>query len=164
MKTLIIVRHAKSSWGNSGLDDFDRPLNERGKKDAPEMAKRLKKTGILPDLWLSSPAKRAISTARKFAKEFNTDPKQIEKVKKLYHAYEFQIQEIVQAIPKKTNVAILFGHNPGLTFFVNEISNLRTDNIPTCGVVILEISSWDKIGKEDAKLVHFDYPKNTVNK
>lgn len=164
MKTLIIVRHAKSSWDDGSMDDFDRPLNERGKKDAPEMAGRLKKTGINPDLWLSSPAKRAISTARKFAKVFDRDPKSIEKLKKLYHAYEFQIQETVSAISKKTDTVILFGHNPGLTYFVNEISNLRTDNIPTCGIVVLQISAWDKIGKEDAKMILYDFPKNTGKK
>lgn len=160
MKTLVIIRHAKSSWDDPMLSDLDRPLNERGKEDAPEMAKRLQRTKILPDIWLSSPAKRAYSTARRFAKVFDREETSIQKVDELYHASEFVLLKAVHSIPPRHTVALLFGHNPGLTDFVNQISNLRTDNIPTCGVVMLLLSSWKKAGTEQAELLLYDYPKN----
>ena len=86
MKTLIVVRHAKSSWDFSGIDDIDRPLNDRGKKDAPEMAKRLKERNIKVDLFVSSPAKRAKKTAKYFAEEFDVNKKDIVLIDKLYEA------------------------------------------------------------------------------
>ena len=160
MKRLVIIRHAKSSWANALLEDFDRPLNERGKKDAPLMARRLKEKKLEPDLMLTSPAKRAQSTCKKFAKVFDADKKKIKKEPKLYLASENIILKIGKELSEEYNVVFLFGHNPGLTNFVNYTSNLEIDNIPTTGVVILEVSSWKKLGKEKARAVYFDYPGN----
>lgn len=160
MKRLVIIRHAKSSWGNALLEDFDRPLNERGKKDAPLMAKRLKEKKVLPDVMITSPAKRANSTCKKFAKIFEVDKKNIWKEPKLYHASENVILKLAKEIDEKYNVVFIFGHNPGLTNFVNYTSNLEIDNIPTCGIAVLEVSNWKKLGKEKAKAVYFDYPSN----
>ena len=95
MKTLILVRHAKSSWEEAGIDDFDRPLNERGKHDAPVMAKRLKNKNIDVDIFISSPAKRALRTAKYFTEEFDVDKKEIEQVSKLKGgATEFRIRKL----------------------------------------------------------------------
>jgi phosphohistidine phosphatase len=160
MKTLVIIRHAKSSWDNPLLSDFDRPLNDRGKEDAPEMAKRLQRTKITPGIWLSSNAKRAYSTAKRFADVFGVDHSEIQQLDELYHASDSRLLETVHSIPAKHDVAFLFGHNPGLTDFVNQVSNLRTDNIPTCGVVVLQLPSWKKAGHEPAELLLYDYPKN----
>jgi phosphohistidine phosphatase len=160
VKRLVIIRHAKSSWSNALIEDFDRPLNERGKKDAPLMAKRLKEKKIIPDLLITSPAKRANSTCKKFAKVFNVDKKKIRKDPKLYHASESVILKIAKELDEKFNVVFIVGHNPGLTEFVNIASNLEIDNIPTAGVTVLEISSWKKFGKEKSKAVYFDYPAN----
>jgi phosphohistidine phosphatase len=160
VKRLVIIRHAKSSWGNALLEDFDRPLNERGKKDAPLMAKRFKEKKILPDLMITSPAKRANSTCKKFAKIFEVDKKNIWKEPKLYHASENVILKLTKEIDEQNNVVFIFGHNPGLTNFVNYASNLEIDNIPTTGIVVLEVSNWKKLGKEKAKAVYFDYPSN----
>ena len=161
VKRLVIIRHAKSSWSNALIDDFDRPLNDRGKEDAPLMAKKLKDKKVVPDVMITSPAKRAKSTCKRFAKVFDIDKKQIVKEPKLYHAAESTIGKICSEIDEKVNVAFVFGHNPGLTNFVTYSSNLEIDNIPTCGVVVLEISSWKKLGKEKARAVYFDYPSNT---
>ncbi len=160
VKRLVIIRHAKSSWSNALLEDFDRPLNERGKKDAPIMAKRLKEKKITPDLLITSPAKRAISTCKKFAKVFDIEKKLIHKEPKLYHASESTLLKIAKEIDDKYKVVFMFGHNPGLTEFVNIASNLEIDNIPTTGVTVLEISSWKKFGKEKSRAIYFDYPSN----
>src|SRR5690349_23982939 len=101
MKTLLLVRHAKSSWDAAGLDDFDRPLNERGKKDAPEMAKRIKDRNIHPDLFLSSPAKRAHKTAKLFAEEFGISKSEISLKEKLYGASITAFLETLNQVEEK---------------------------------------------------------------
>ncbi len=160
LKRLVIIRHAKSSWANALLDDFDRPLNERGKTDAPLMAKKLKEKKVVPELIITSPAKRANATAKRFAKVFDLNKKHIWKEPKLYLATETTLLKIAKQIDEKYNVVFMVGHNPGITNFVNYSSNLEIDNVPTCGVTVLEVSSWNKLGKEKAKAVYFDYPSN----
>jgi|SRR5688572_4897435 len=160
MKRLVIIRHAKSSWANALLDDFDRPLNERGKADAPMMARQLLDKKLTPDQVITSPAKRAHATAKRFAKVFEISKKEIQKEPKLYHASENSILKICRDIPDELNCVFVVGHNPGLTYFVNYVSNLEIDNIPTAGVVVMEISDWKKLGKEKARAIFFDYPAN----
>ena len=160
MKTLVIIRHAKSSWDHPDLEDFDRPLNERGKRDAPEMARRLALRGLHPDLLLSSPARRAYSTAKRFADAFHYPKERIRKADALYHASAGQLLRALHELDEQLETVLLFGHNPGLTELVNEISNLHTDNIPTCGVVVLQLTQWKLAGKEEARLLAYDYPKN----
>jgi phosphohistidine phosphatase len=163
VKTLYIVRHAKSSWSDPLADDFDRPLNERGKRDAPKMGKRLKEKGILPTLMITSPAKRARSTARKIAEEIKYKKDDIKEERKLYHAEEDVILEVIRKIKDKHNVVMLFGHNPGLTNFVNSLQDKEfdIDNVPTCGIVAfqLKIDSWNDISWGKGTMVFFDYPK-----
>jgi phosphohistidine phosphatase len=164
MKKLYLVRHAKSSWDNITMDDFDRPLNDRGEKDAPHMAKLLKHRDITPDRMITSTANRALSTCRAFAKVFDFDKKKIIAEKKLYHASSDTILKVLESLPEhkdKEDVVFLFGHNPGITEFANELLNIAIDNIPTCGIVeaTLAIDQWNDISFGCGKLVSFDYPK-----
>jgi phosphohistidine phosphatase len=165
MKRLLIVRHAKSSWTNPLIADFDRPLNKRGEKDAPRMARRLKERKIIPNLVITSPATRAVSTCKEFCEELGYPIERIQSEKKLYHASEKEILSILQLIkdhPKdKEEIVILFGHNPGLTEFANSLLNEDIENIPTCGIIScsLDINSWKELNWESGKLEFFDYPK-----
>lgn len=164
MKLLTLVRHAKSSWDTAGMDDFDRPLNERGKKDAPEMAKRLKEKGIKIDTFLSSPAKRAFKTAKCFAEEYNYEKKNIVLIDALYHASVTAFLEIVQKIEDQHNSVIIFSHNPGITEFVNTLSSVRLDNMPTCGIFAVQcnVDKWSEFLKNEKQFLFFDYPKNPL--
>src|SRR5690349_21699881 len=137
MKTLYIIRHAKSNWDNPEVSDYDRPLNERGKRDAPRMGKRLKEKNIRPELLLSSPAKRAFSTAKRIARVLQYATEKIKTDKRLYHADEETLLSVIQGIKDKHDVVMLFSHNPGVTDFVNSLMDdeMDIDNIPTCGVV-----------------------------
>jgi phosphohistidine phosphatase len=163
MKTLYVVRHAKSSWDNTGLADFERPLNERGKVDAPRMGKRLKERDVHPNLLLSSPAKRALATAKRIAEVLNYPKKNIHTEEKLFHAGTDEIIAVLRSVSDKNEVVMLFGHNPGLTELVNEIGeHVNIDNIPTCGVVALRfhINVWSQLGSVRGELLFFDYPKS----
>jgi len=164
MKKLYLVRHAKSSWDNVEMDDFDRPLNDRGEKDAPHMAKLLKHRDVVPDRMITSPANRAFSTCRAFAKVFDFDKKKIITDQKLYHASPDTILMVLKSLPEhkdKEDVVLLFGHNPGITEFANELMDVAIDNIPTCGIVeaTLDIEKWKDISFGYAKMDSFDYPK-----
>lgn len=164
MKNLYVVRHAKSSWDDSSLSDFDRPLNERGKADAPRMGKRLKDKEITPDYLLSSPAKRAYSTAKRIAEALKFPKDNIKTDRKLYHADEEEILDLVRGIPDKYNSVFIFGHNPGLTDFVNTMIHDRKafiDNVPTCGIAAFNIpvDSWKKLEFGLGELIFFDFPK-----
>ena len=162
MKTLYIVRHAKSSWDDPSLADFDRPLNSRGRRDAPRMGKRLKEQNILPDLIFSSPAKRALSTAKRIAEELGYSKHAIETNEDLYHASEEEILSVLQGFSDKHSAVLMVGHNPGLTDFVNALMNLNIFNIPTCGIATcsLDVSSWKEIEFGKGINVFYDFPKS----
>jgi phosphohistidine phosphatase len=166
VKRLYIVRHAKSSWEDPMLDDFSRPLNDRGKRDAPKMGKRLKEKKIMPDLLLSSPARRALATCKRIAEVIGYDEDKIKTERNLYHASETQMLEVVQSLKDKHAVVMIFGHNPGLTTFVNELGNQHFDNVPTCGVAAydFEVANWKDVNFAKGKLLFFDYPKNENKK
>ena len=163
-KTLVLVRHAKSSWDVPGIADFDRTLNERGKNDAPEMAKRTKAKGIKLDVFLSSPAKRAHKTAKYFAEEFNIGMTDIDLIDKLYEASVTAFLEVVSTIDERHNAAIIFSHNPGITEFVNTLAKVHVDNVPTCGVfaVRADAEKWEDFLKAEKHFLFFDYPKNPL--
>ncbi len=164
MKTLILVRHAKSSWDAVGMDDFDRPLNERGKTDGPVMAKRLKDKKIEINVLISSPAKRAHKTAKYFAAEFDFGKKEIQLIDKLYGASVAAFLEVVTAINDKHKTAIIFSHNPGITEFANTLTCVHIDNMPTCGIFALQANTgkWADFLKSEKSFVFFDYPKNLL--
>jgi phosphohistidine phosphatase len=165
MKTLLLVRHAKSSWDQIGVSDFDRPLNERGKKDAPLMAKRVKERGVKLDHLISSPAKRAIRTARFFAKEFDFKKKDIELIEGLYGATRSEFLKAVAAINNKYDTVALFSHNPGITDFASSLTNIRVDDMPTCAVFALrvETDNWKDFPDAQKNFLFFDYPKNSLD-
>jgi phosphohistidine phosphatase len=160
MKTLYLVRHAKSSW-DYDLDDFDRPLNKRGEFDAPLMGKIMHEKGVLPDYMLSSPASRAIKTATVFAEQLKYQ-KQVGTLHNLYHASAANLLQAVKNTKHDIQQLMLFGHNPGLTSFANQLTTDTVDNIPTCGIyaITFEANSWSEIALKKGKLLFFDYPKN----
>lgn len=164
MKTLVLVRHAKSSWANEGQEDFDRPLNERGKKDAPEMAKKVMAKMPALDLFVSSTAKRAHKTAKLFAEVFEKSKEDILLFDTLYHAAPATIYQTVAGLPDTGASAILFAHNPGITEFANMLANVRVDDMPTCSVfaVAADVVHWKDFMAAEKKFLFFDYPKNPL--
>jgi phosphohistidine phosphatase len=161
VKTLLVVRHAKSSW-EFGIADFDRPLNERGKKDAPEMARRLLNKKINIDAFVSSPANRAKQTAELFCTTYNRNPTEIIFDETLYHSPAKDLFAAVENIHNKFSSVAIFSHNTGLTNFVNQlVSNVMIDNVPTCGIfaVTIAIDDWKDFGNAKRELLFFDYPK-----
>jgi phosphohistidine phosphatase len=161
MKTLVIVRHAKSSWEDLSLSDHQRPLNKRGKKDAPLMGARLAQWGPPVDRVISSSAVRALTTAEIITREMGLPWDEIQIEDGLYHAGEDDMLELIQEQEEYIDGLMLFGHNPGLTYLVNDLSDLDLDNLPTCGVVVLQfdVESWLDIGEEVAVSAEIDYPK-----
>jgi len=161
MKKLYIIRHAKSSWDDESLNDFDRPLNKRGKANAPMMGGRLKKNGVMPDIIISSPAKRAKSTAEIIAKEIGYE-KKVHFDENIYESSVDELSKILKSIDDKNNIVFLVGHNPELNMLVDNYVKFY-ENIPTCGVVEIgfECDKWADIGPKNAKLLSFDYPKKS---
>jgi phosphohistidine phosphatase len=161
MKTLYLTRHAKSSWDNPDLRDFERPLNNRGKRDAPFMGKLMKEKYRIPDLMISSPAVRAFVTAKTFAEEFDYPVDNIQTSQEIYDEGPTGILALINKIDKKYDTAMLFGHNPALTSLCNYLSNSNIDNIPTCAVVAIEFDyeSWEYITHGSGRVKFFEYPK-----
>jgi phosphohistidine phosphatase len=162
MKTLYLVRHAKSSWSNMALPDFERPLNERGRKDAPAMAVRLKEKKIHVDHMISSPAVRALTTCREFCRIWGLAENEYSTEKKMYHATADTLLETIRYLEDHHRAVMLFGHNPGITQFANLLYNTTIENIPTTGIVAgqLNITSWEECVPGCGKLIFFDYPRN----
>lgn len=161
MKTLFINRHAKSSWKDNNLNDFDRPLTKRGHLAAPFMAKQLKEKGEEFDLILTSPANRAFTTAQYFAKEYDYDHKFIEEAHSIYLADHGTILTIIDNMPNEFNRVMIFGHNPGLTNLANVLTGETLGNIPTAGTVKInfDVDSWEEVTPGSGTLEFFDYPK-----
>ena len=160
MKTLYLARHAKSYWKDQSIPDFDRPLNSRGKRDAPFMGEVLKDKKVKPDLIISSPAKRTKKTALEIAAKLNYPEKKILYNEELYEASSNTIIKVLNKIDEKYNSVMIFAHNPGLTLLNNHISNNYIDNIPTCGIVALQLDKkWTELSKNTCKFLYFEYPK-----
>ncbi|WP_353661262.1 histidine phosphatase family protein [Hydrogenimonas sp. SS33] len=161
MKELFILRHAKSSWDDPALADFDRPLNHRGKEDAPLMGEHLKKLGIKPDLIVSSPAKRAKKTAKIVAEKIGYDVARIEWRDGIYEASPQSLLYLVCQLPDDAKRVMIVGHNPGLTMLANLLGDVAIDNIPTAGIVgiAFDAKSWDDACRMKGHTVLFDYPK-----
>ncbi len=158
MKTLYFVRHAKSSWKNPRLEDFDRPLNGRGKRDAPFMAKRLKRFKVKPDLILSSPALRAKKTAQAIAKSLDL---KVTYEPRLYEASVETYLQILQELDDLLEKVIIVGHNPEITQTCEILSDTILGNIPTCGIVGIEcdVQSFKELEEGSGRVLFFDYPK-----
>lgn len=161
MKTLLLIRHAKSSWATPGLEDFKRPLNNRGKEDAPVMAERLLKRKIRINAFISSPAKRAHKTANRFLKAYGLKKEDIILAENLYHAGQEDFLEVIKSAKNKWDTIAIFSHNPGITTFASSLTDIRIDNMPTCAVFAVQVNTDDWSGFEEASksFLFFDYPK-----
>jgi phosphohistidine phosphatase len=162
LKRITLLRHAKSSWDEPGLSDFDRPLNPRGRNDAPEMGRRLMARGQTPDLLITSPARRAMSTARMAAREMGYPEERIIPESSLYHASAGSIFSVVNSLESLADHLMLVGHNPGFTDFANHLSTARIDNMPTAALfcVDFDVDDWGAVRAADGAFVYFDFPKN----
>ncbi|MGG9970932.1 SixA phosphatase family protein [Ferruginibacter sp. SUN002] len=162
MKTILLIRHAKSDQSFFG-NDFERPLNERGKNDVPIMAQRLLDKKINIDLFVASPAKRAKKTAELFCSNLNIKPEDICFVSKLYHASPETLHEVIFELEDNHNTVAIVTHNPGITYFVNEISGSSIiSNMPTCGIFTANVhcDKWTDFTKAKKEFLFYDYPKN----
>jgi phosphohistidine phosphatase len=162
MKKLILVRHAKSSWSDSGVADFDRKLNKRGKRDAPFMAGKLAGRNVHVELIISSPAKRAKKTACNMAEGIGYDTSKIHFIPEAYTFSAIDLFEILRKTDDKYNDVLFVGHNHGLTDFAEQLTGKALVNIPTSGIVSMTsmITSWSELGPHCATLQFFDFPKN----
>jgi phosphohistidine phosphatase len=163
MKKLFIIRHAKSSWEDVNLDDFDRPLNEKGLNDAAIMAKFLKEKSISFDSILTSPASRAINTAEIFAKELNFS-KNLTPNQYIYEPFVNAIVETLSYTYDDNNTVALFGHNPGVSTLAYTLCNAKIQ-MKTCSIIEIEFScdSWLDISKNNAKFISYTKPKDLIN-
>jgi phosphohistidine phosphatase len=161
MKTIIVCRHAKSSWDVIGMKDFDRTLNDRGNKDAPMMGMRLQQRQLKIDTILSSTANRAAQTAQHLAAAILLDGNKMQYKSSLYHASADSITNHILCIDNAVDTAIIVCHNPGITHWANEQTGFLMDNMPTCGMIAFTIntSDWTSFESAKKKLLFFDYPK-----
>ncbi|MBT8068477.1 MAG: histidine phosphatase family protein [Gammaproteobacteria bacterium] len=163
MKRLTLVRHAKSSWSDVTLGDRQRPLNKRGKRDAPIMGRRIMDHGIRPSLIISSPAERAWRTAKIIAAEISYPREFLQREDSLYLASLDDFLDVLVAQDSGFNSIMIVGHNPGITDFANFLSPGLTGNLPTAGVVSVELDQdhWNLYERPKARLLVHDYPKKT---
>ena len=161
-KTLYIVRHAKSSWADLSMTDKERPLNGRGRRAAPIMAEYCKTMGFVPDLIISSTAVRAYSTAEVFKKVLGVSDDNYRKYDSLYHAPASMYYESCYELLETQQSVMLFGHNPGITYLANEVSDQYIDNVPTCGLLVVTSTAdtWAEVDASNSTLVSMQVPKN----
>ena len=159
MKKIIVVRHSKSSWKDLSLSDFHRPLNNRGKTDGPLMSKYLSNAMDNIDFLHSSSSLRTFETSKFF--RLNIEFKNINYDDNLYHCSANSILSFIKNYPNKYNSAMIIAHNPGLTNFINFITNITLDNLPTTGIAIIDFdcNHWNNISIENGTLVDLKFPK-----
>ncbi|WP_299018360.1 histidine phosphatase family protein [uncultured Photobacterium sp.] len=159
MKLLFLVRHAKSSWDDLTLDDFDRPLSERGMKNVPDMVFRLDAWKTGPQLIISSTALRAAQTASFFVQGLTGQPR-LEICPELYTESADELLEVIEGSPKQVDRLMVICHNPALNELINRLG-FALENLPTCGVVVFgfEVDCWQAITSEPAVTIYYDYPK-----
>jgi phosphohistidine phosphatase len=160
VKTLFLIRHAKSSWDVPTLPDKDRPLSDRGRRDAPKMGKRLANRDVKPDLIMSSPARRALKTAQIIAKKLDYKRKNIVVNDRLYAGTAHVVLDVIRKLGDKFKRVMLFGHDPELTELAHHLSSEIT-HMPTCAVAefTFDTRSWSMIGEAKLTKVALDYPK-----
>ncbi|HKK13265.1 MAG TPA: histidine phosphatase family protein [Gammaproteobacteria bacterium] len=161
-RRLTLVRHAKSSWKHGELADFDRPLKKRGRGDAPRMGRRLAQQGLCPQLMVSSPARRALETARLMAPELGYPPDRIAIDRRIYAADADVLRSVIAGQAEAIAHLMLVGHNPALTDLCNRLTRAGIANLPSCGVVCVDfaVEGWSAVGHATGELVLFDYPKS----
>ncbi|ACZ12291.1 SixA phosphatase family protein [Sulfurospirillum deleyianum] len=161
MKKIYFIRHAKSSWSDETLDDFLRPLNARGKADLRLMGRRLKSFDVLPNTIYSSPAKRALKTAKALAEIIGYDKKDIQLHEALYEGSYETYLDVIHQIEDTCDSVFIVGHNPTITEVAERLSGAILSNIPTCAIVCIafEAEHFQEIGEESGHILFFDYPK-----
>jgi len=166
MKTLVLIRHAKSDWSDPNITDMERPLNKRGKRDAPFMARLVKERGLYPDIILTSPAERAMQTVKYFIEELGIDKSKLHIKEEIYTKDSLTIRRIISQIDDSHNTVFLVGHNPDITSLANQLLDVFIENIPTTGVVCIDFDfeSWKDILSKRGQLRFFEYPKKYFKK
>ena len=159
MKRLYIVRHAKSSWKEIDLNDFDRTLDERGKRDLPFMAARLNDLEVNPTYIISSPASRAITTAKGLAQGIGFDFNNIDEHKNIYESTAEEMLKSISTVGDEVNELMIVGHNPSVTFLVYTLCGEILNKFSTCGIFAIDFksNSWAEI--KNGKKVFWIYPK-----
>ncbi len=162
MKTIYLVRHAKSDWANETLSDIDRPLNARGYSDAHKMSLILKEKKLIPDLIISSPAIRAISTALIFCRNLNFNPDAIRINRNLYDTRVKQYIDVITKTENQFKTIVLFGHNPIITNCANCLTTSFTHEMSTCSIagITSKCEDWKKFADSNCELTFYDFPKN----
>lgn len=161
MKVIYLIRHAKSSWDNPALSDFNRTLNERGKANAPLMGKMLVKENAVIDCLISSPAKRTTETSLILCNELNYHLDNIVFDERIYEASLKTLVNVVNEIPNQFNSVAIVGHNPAISHLFNYLTDEDLQHFPTCGIgkIELEINQWSEIVKGIGRKIFFIYPK-----
>ncbi len=162
-KILYLVRHAKSSWKDASLSDMDRPLNKRGRRNSPEMGERMRVQGHHPDLIISSPANRAISTARNIARELDFDESEIVTDHDLYFSGAKSMLNVLESVDDRYRKVMMTGHNPTMEYLANRLCRTHHLNMPTCAIAIIgfDMESWAELHSTDGVLLGYDYPKGS---
>jgi len=166
VKQLYLIRHAKSSWSHPDLADFDRPLNKRGRNNAPLMAGRISARGIKPQRIISSPAKRAKKTAQFMAKGTGFKKGNIIYEQGLYFSECNEVVDIIEKYIRDVEILFVVGHNSTITDLAGNFTGSHFVNVPTCGVVGIEYRGENKFKKNilvSGSLLFFDYPKNVLS-
>jgi phosphohistidine phosphatase len=165
MRTLYLVRHAKSDWSDPALSDPQRPLNARGRRDAPAMARRLAQRYRRPQLLLSSPALRAMRTAEIFARGFGARRRDIVVNPRLYASTAAALLRIVQTLDDRLTRVMLFGHNPELSVLAHRLCD-RIDQLPTCAVARFrfDAKSWREVGRSPPARASVRKPGRTASR
>lgn len=161
MKKIYFIRHAKSSWKDETIDDFERPLNSRGKRDVAFMGKRLKMFEVKPDIIYTSPAVRAQKTAKELVKEMDYDKKKIKTIDTLFESSYEHYMDLIHATDDQYASIFIIAHNPTITEVGERLSGAILSNIPTCAIVCIsfEVESFKDISEESGHILFFDYPK-----
>ncbi|WP_051321606.1 SixA phosphatase family protein [Chrysiogenes arsenatis] len=165
MKQVILLRHAKASLGELGMNDWDRPLNERGRNDRDVMAAALQSHKWLPDVVLCSSARRTVETLAAFLPACNPQHATIIITRDLYNAGVPTLLHAIQKLPETQSSVLVIAHNPGLTYFANALSDAAIDNLPTSGLFVIEfpVASWSAIN-DPGRMVAFLSPKLLAQK
>lgn len=164
-RRLLLLRHAKSNWDDPSLRDIDRPLNERGQRDAPRMGKLLREKDICPEVIISSDATRAMTTARLVARELDYPADDIRQNHALYLASPGAMLNVLETTAANDRDVMLVAHNPGLTDLANRLSDARIDNVPTCGVFVIEsdTENWEQLANTPGTFAGFYCPKTDLS-
>jgi phosphohistidine phosphatase len=166
MRLLTLIRHAKSSWDHPALDDFERPLNERGQRDAPRMAAYVLRSLGRPDCIVSSPAVRALSTALVFAEVCGIGADALSRQPRIYEASAETLLRLVRAFSDDDRHVMMFGHNPGFSELAHRLARCSFDDMPTCAVaqISFDSKSWLDVDERSGTLRFYAYPKQLREK